>query len=171
MLFSLIGMGALIGVGASAQAAGLTINEVLVNPPGADADQEWIEIYNGSDADIDVGGWTIQWGTSAYTNETLLDAGSLAPGAVWLIGGSAVPGTNQVASFNFGNAGSSADAIRLMDPESVVADTLVYGSPNSDAWLDDGGAVAESLAAKPGDGAALGAAVAIVHVKEGTTNY
>ena len=40
---------------------GIVINEVDLNPPGNDAAfiSEWVELYNPTDSDVDVGGWKI----------------------------------------------------------------------------------------------------------------
>jgi endonuclease YncB( thermonuclease family) len=35
------------------------INEVEANPPGGDADNEWVELYNDGFDDADVGNWTL----------------------------------------------------------------------------------------------------------------
>ena len=39
----------------------VVINEVDINPPGDDSASisEWVEIYNPTDSDIDIGGWEI----------------------------------------------------------------------------------------------------------------
>jgi len=38
----------------------ILINEVMYNPEFPDAQNEWVELYNPTPWDIDVGGWTIQ---------------------------------------------------------------------------------------------------------------
>jgi hypothetical protein len=47
--------------GTTAERGDVLINEVQYNPTqsGPDADFEWVEIYNPTDDDIDLGGWTI----------------------------------------------------------------------------------------------------------------
>ena len=35
----------------------VTINEIMYNPPGADTDHEWLELYNNDTTDIDITGW------------------------------------------------------------------------------------------------------------------
>lgn len=39
----------------------VVINEIDINPPGDDsaAVSEWIELYNPTDSDVDIGGWEI----------------------------------------------------------------------------------------------------------------
>lgn len=45
----------------------ITINEVEQNPEGPDSGDEWIEIYNPSSFDVDVGGWKLVDGYSGKT--------------------------------------------------------------------------------------------------------
>ena len=35
----------------------ININEIMYNPPGADTDNEWLELYNNDTTDIDITGW------------------------------------------------------------------------------------------------------------------
>jgi hypothetical protein len=35
----------------------ININEIMYNPPGADTDNEWLELYNNDTTDIDIKGW------------------------------------------------------------------------------------------------------------------
>jgi hypothetical protein len=77
-------------------------------------------------------------------------------GGFLVLGGAAVPSANVSLDADFGNATSSADAIRLLDCNGVPADTLIYGDPNSDAWLGDDGAVASSTAPSVDEDEALG---------------
>jgi hypothetical protein len=35
----------------------IDINEIMYNPPGADTDHEWLELYNNDTTDIDITGW------------------------------------------------------------------------------------------------------------------
>ena len=61
----------------------LTISEIMYNSP--ETDDEWIEIYNGTDANIDISNWTIgmtEVGSSEYSGETFTFPSSttIAPG-------------------------------------------------------------------------------------------
>lgn len=40
--------------------SGIFINEILPNPEGADETDEWIEIFNSNNFDVDLSGWQIQ---------------------------------------------------------------------------------------------------------------
>lgn len=39
--------------------SGILFSEIFYDTPGTDSDEEWIEIYNGSGADVDIAGWTV----------------------------------------------------------------------------------------------------------------
>ncbi|MGB0637820.1 MAG: lamin tail domain-containing protein, partial [Myxococcota bacterium] len=136
----------LFGMLHSLNAAEIVINEVLVDATGTDAGHEWIELYNSSAESVDLSGWQIQWGTSSYSGNHVIGGLALGPGEYILLGGEWVEGRHELAEFNFGNAGSNADSLRIVDSDDVVVDTLVYGSPNSDGWVDDFGVPAVSLA-------------------------
>ena len=40
-------------------ASSIVINEVMFDPTGSDTGEEWIELYNASDAEVDISGWEI----------------------------------------------------------------------------------------------------------------
>jgi len=135
-------------------ASGVVINEVVINPDGDDEEQEWIELHNASDDSIDLSGWTIRWGTTGFSDEQTLDSVILAPGEYALVGSDSV-GASLLARLSLGNASSNSDGIQLMDAEGTVVDTLIYGSPNTDGWVDDSGEVAVSLAPTGASGQAI----------------
>ena len=131
----------------------LRINELLSNPEGTDTDLEWVELHNGGDTDIDLAGWGLTWGTSSYKTPVEL-VGVVPAGGYFLIGGELVPDTDQELAVSLGNASSSSDAVQLQCADGV-ADTVVYGEPNTDQWTDDLGGLATSLGAVPGDNQCL----------------
>lgn len=45
----------------------VTIEEVLADPTGANAGQQWIELFNQTGSVADIGGWAIANGTDSYT--------------------------------------------------------------------------------------------------------
>lgn len=138
--------------------AGVVINELLANPSGDDAGLEWVEIHNGSGAEVDAGGWYVASGTSSYHVGDPLPDGTTIPAGGWLVvGQTAIPEADVVAGgFTLGNASSNADAVQLRDCFDAPVDTIVYGAPNEDGWLDDQDGIALSLAPAPPDGRPLG---------------
>jgi hypothetical protein len=138
--------------------AGVTINELLPDPDGADAGKEWIELYNDSSASVSIAGWRIESGTSSYAVRHTFEAGVTIPARGFVVvGGVDVPFADVVATgLTLGNATSSTDAVRLVRGDGGVVDTVLYGTPNTPAWLDDTGAVGTSFAAMPGSGRTIG---------------
>lgn len=66
-------------------ALGFVISEVLFEPKG---DAQWIELYNGTGATIDLDLFSIGWGRNDYLHGTPVDlTGDLLPGETFLIGG------------------------------------------------------------------------------------
>ncbi|MCH7876929.1 MAG: lamin tail domain-containing protein, partial [Thaumarchaeota archaeon] len=58
-IFLLVGI--LVPAYAQTSSNNVVINEVDINPPGDDSASisEWVELYNPTDSDIDLGGWEI----------------------------------------------------------------------------------------------------------------
>lgn len=160
------GAWALLGWEGAAEAAsqctraqpGIVINELLANPASTDTDLEWVEIRNGTGQAADLSGWTVAAGTSSYGDSDPLPPGTGVPaGGYLVVGQTAIPEADVVApGFSLGNASSNADAVQLRDCTGAVSDTVVYGAPNSDGWLDDFGAIAASLGPEPPDGSTMG---------------
>lgn len=45
----------------------VTIEEILIDPTGADAGNQYVELYNSSQFDADLGGWVLSNGTDTFT--------------------------------------------------------------------------------------------------------
>jgi len=144
---------ALAGCSTAATSA-VVINEIHADPPGADAGLEWLELVvrpDGTSADLT--GWAILAGTSSLTSSAGFPPTVLEPGELLVVGA----GGLAVDLPSLGNAGSgSADAVLLVDCQGDVADTVIYGTPNSDGFLDDAGEIATSLAPAAPSGASTG---------------
>ncbi len=137
-------------------APGLVINEAVPDPAGGDTDMEWVELYLPSGGPVDLSGWVVAAGTSSYNTQGVIPPGTTMSSGDYLVIGqsSMVPEVDVVAAgFSMGNA-SNADAVQLRDCFGNPVDTIVYGTDNSDGWLDDTGATA-ALAPPPGSGEAL----------------
>ncbi len=121
--------------------------EVLINELSQNTGTEFVELYNASSVQQDLTGFRLEYGTGSYSGSTAIPAGSvLEPGGYLVIEG-----------MDPGNAGSNADAIRLVCDDGVVypIDTVVYaadGKTNTDGWLDDDGQEATSFAPVADDG-------------------
>jgi len=138
----------------------LMISEVLFNPTGPDAGNEYIELFNDSGVTVDLADWSLGWGSNSYTEGTLdLDgAGLLAPGAYVVIGAGGVLTINPTLPNGFINA--AGVALFNLDAASITAttvpdDTVIYTTFfgfNTDL-IDSSG----SLLAAPIDGNAVAA--------------
>jgi hypothetical protein len=115
--------------------AHVVINEVLYDPsgPGADAANEWIELYNATDATVDLTGWTIADATSADTVAEL----QLAPREFAIIAASdsfskTYPGFTGKLAVNGGRLGNSlgndGDRLILTDTNGALVDAISWGS-------------------------------------------
>ena len=70
----------------AAQPGPVVISELMWSGSTASSADEWIELYNASDAAIDLAGWTLTY-RSGDENKVMLvlDAGSIPPGQTFLI--------------------------------------------------------------------------------------
>src|SRR5262249_53763138 len=78
------------------------------------------------------------------------------PAHGFLVAGGPLSGTwIAIDGLAMGNASGSGDAVALDDCDGNRVDTVVYGPDNDDAFADDGGEVATSLAPPPADDASI----------------
>ena len=135
--------------------AGVVINEVCYDPPGADLGKEWIELYNPTMANIDLTGSKIYSGGSNYSLDFVFPYFVLRPGRFVLVGGDQVPNRHFTHNFRFQNGGSASDGIRYVNADSTYTDTVVYDYPNQNELIDDSGSPAFSLAEDAPEGSSL----------------
>jgi len=137
------------------------INEFIPNPAkpkdATDEAPEWIELFNAGTETYALDGWSLRYGTSPSSEKTIDISGlvEIAPGDHLVVGEKGAENVDLVVTMDMGAASSNSDRLQLRHCGNGVADTVVYGSPNSDEWTDDTLAVASSLAPKPGDGETL----------------
>ena len=79
-VFLLVGI--VVPVYAQTNSDNVVINEVDINPPGNDAASvsEWVELYNPTDFDVDLGGWKIASTTVLKKTMTIPDGTVIEPG-------------------------------------------------------------------------------------------
>lgn len=123
-------------------ASAQVINEFLADPAfGIDGDangdgvrdaldDEFIEIVNDTDSDIDLSGWTLS--DSLGMRHTFADGTALAPDCAIIVFGGGSP-TGSFGNAEWQTAGGLAlnntgDTITLANDGSVVVDQVVYGS-------------------------------------------
>ena len=114
----IVGTVAVMAVQAQAQAQVL-INEVLPNPDNAHT-EEWVELYNVGDTDVDLGGWSLSDSNGYGSSGSLtIDAGTtIAPGEylVFVVRGSD------------GLLNNGGDDLELSDANSALVDELTWTS-------------------------------------------
>jgi hypothetical protein len=126
-------------------AQGVKINEFLYNPVGTDTGNEWIELYNNFDEEVNLNGWRLQkQSASLYTVYTFSNT-VIQPYAFLLIGEANVENADITTSLALYN-GSNTVAVRLISADNSYTDTVLYSSPNSNNLTDDNGAITESFA-------------------------
>ncbi|MBU1119540.1 lamin tail domain-containing protein [Patescibacteria group bacterium] len=99
------------------------ITELVPNPKGVDADNEWIELYNAGDKDVSLGKWQIddeEGGSKPYTipDETVIKAKTY------------VVFTSNITKLQLKN---TVDSARLIAPDGTVISGVRY----NDKILDD----------------------------------
>ncbi len=108
----------------------LVIDELLINPAGADTNREWIEIANVSTATLDLH----QQHDADPASDVATDAGVPAPGGLLVLGQSLDPTKNGGApiAFSFGNVvslnngGDSISICRGPCAGGVVLDQVIW---------------------------------------------
>ena len=149
---------------------GLVLSEVLYDTPGADDGLEWVEIFNGSGAPIDLSGYSLGNGGVNYATSRVQLTGTLPSGRCFVVGGptsgddNGDPVFDQPIRFNpnFQNSGATADGVALFDipaeqiaPDTVPIDAVIYGGTNSNRLIDAEGRVPTPHVGGSGSGRSL----------------
>ncbi len=145
--------------------AEVLINEVLIDPVGSDGANEWLELCNNGEEDIDVSGWSIEGAGSTWSNKYDLPSGMTVPAGGYLL----LPAGTFNSSFQ--NGGSATDGVRLVDAASIVVDTVLYDSPNTYALLDDLGNTTGPFAPDPAQGNTLARLVDCTEVAGDSSDF
>ena len=83
LVFSMFLLVGLVGSAYAQTSPGhVVINEIDINPPGDDSASisEWVELYNPTDSEIDLGGWDIASTTVLKKTMTILAGTTIQPG-------------------------------------------------------------------------------------------
>ncbi len=136
----------------SAGSTGVVINEVLYDPDGADAGREFIELYNGTGADICLHYHEVATGNGAHAGRWKSEwqgtrADTIRAGGFFVIGEEAVrPAPDFITSLDLQNG---PDACRLDSPGSA-ADVVGWGAHDFAEYYEG------SPATGPAAGSSLG---------------
>lgn len=115
-------------------AGAVLINEVFYDPPapGGDPDDEWVELYNGTEQAINLGGWVL----ADHIGEDVLPAVELPPGGFAVVAAShafqmlypSYDGLLITLGGTIGNGlANSGDSLWLRDNQDRVIDAMAYG--------------------------------------------
>lgn len=121
-------------------AQNVVINEVLYDPDGADSGYEWIELYNNSDEVVYLNFWKIEKAGSEFETVFIFDPlefNYIDAHSYFLIGEEFVTSCDLTQNLAFQNGGTATDGIRLISPDSLYIDTILYDSPNTNELPDD----------------------------------
>ncbi|NJL29056.1 MAG: lamin tail domain-containing protein, partial [Thermoanaerobaculia bacterium] len=148
----------------------LILTEVFYDASGADNGLEWVEIKNVGTASATLSGYSLGWGGSDYTTGKLQLSGTLAAGAVMVVGGTTSNATNfnptltQASDFNpdIQNGDSPGDGLALFDvPASSITgstvpiDAVVWGSNNTSGLIDETGSANAPEVGPSADGTSI----------------
>ena len=173
---------ALVASSATTATAQIALSEIFYDADGSDAEREWIELVNESDAPVELGSFSLGWGGSNYLSGTQALSGVVAPGDVFVVGGPLSDASNANPVFDLAvdlaadlqNGGATADGVALFDvpveellAETIPLDAVLYGETNDSGLLGPLGVpAAVSVADAPGGGSVERGADGIWRVQE-----
>jgi len=114
----------------SAWGPSILVNELMANPTGADAGNEWVEVVNAGGFDVDLGGWTL--GDAARADRHSFAPGTLlaAHSALVLFDAGThadVPGA-LVSSSGALSLNNTGDVVTLADAQGTAVSVASYGT-------------------------------------------
>jgi len=92
------------------------INEVLPSPEGSDAKNEWIEIFNGNNFEVDISNWKIQDTIGNITTYSFPEGTKIKAKGFLVL---ARPQTKITLQ-------NSGDTLNLIQPDGIIIDTITY---------------------------------------------
>jgi len=121
------------GVEAASFEDKVVINEIMFNPSSvSDSRGEWFELYNSSENEIDLYGWTFTDGN--YDSFTIDEELSIKPDGYLVLGRNASEDLNGGVSIDYKYTGmylsNSDDAIIVYDGCNVLVDSVTYSKGN-----------------------------------------
>lgn len=133
----------------SAVIATVVLNEVLYDPPGADGDAEFVELFNAGATPADLTGvelWFVNAGDAADRRRvwTAPDGTTVAAGGFFVVGEAAVEGADATTTLDLQNG---PDALWLLRDGATI---------DAVAWGDDAGVGGEGRAAADPSSRAIG---------------
>jgi hypothetical protein len=96
--------------------SGVVVNELLPDPAGPDATDEWIELRNTNTATVDLSGWTLKDEQGTLTSYTFPQNSSLAANGFLVL-------KRPQTKIELNNA---SDGAQLLDPNGTIVDAVAY---------------------------------------------
>jgi len=97
---------------------GVIINEILPNPEGADEENEFIEIYNNNNFDIDLSGWKLQDQVGSQVTYIIKENSKIKAFGFLVF-------TRPISKISLNN---SQDTLNLLFPDNKIADSISFTS-------------------------------------------
>ncbi len=95
---------------------GIFINEIFPSPEGADETNEWIELYNANNFEVDLSGWKIKDAVGTAATFTILKDTKILAGGFLVF---KRPETKIILN-------NDADSIELQSPDNKIISTVSY---------------------------------------------
>lgn len=140
---------------ASCLYSNIVINEIFYDPIGSDTGNEWIELYNNGDTDIDLEGAIIQVAGAEYSDKFTFPHYILRAHRYVLIGEQNVTEAIFTTNLVMQNGDTGTDGVRYVSPDGTYTDTVLYDSPNTSHLTDDDNAIGSSFAPDVAAGCSL----------------
>lgn len=116
----------------------VVISEVFYNPSGADSGQEFLELFNNQNTEVDLTNWSIEVGGTTFAKKATIPGGeSIPPKSHYLIAEDLV-NSDFNTSLSLQNGGSATDGVRIIDSLGNIVDTVLYDSPNTNFLQGEG---------------------------------
>lgn len=115
------------------------LNEICYDPTGVDDYFEWVELYNPGTAAIQLQGWKLYSGGSTLSCTYEFPPLLLRPKQYLLLAEPGIAAAQLTAKLDLQNGGSATDGVRLVSPDSLYTDTVLYDEPNSNHLPQDAG--------------------------------
>lgn len=123
----------------------IIINEFLYNPIGTDTGNEWIELYNPGEIEVDLEGWAVEVAGTTFKEVITLTGVSIEPQSYFLICGDQVADSCDVTVPKIGmqNGGTASDGVRLLNELEEIVDVVIYDLPNTNNLQNESGEIVE----------------------------
>lgn len=96
--------------------SGVVINEILPSPEGPDAEEEWIELFNQNNFEVDISGWQVSDIVGRTKIFTFPKATTIKPKGFFVL-------SRPTTKITLNNSG---DGLKLLLPDGTIIDSLNY---------------------------------------------